>query len=126
MRRSDALGRLRIHLLQLLVAALRTMGYGYCSDAVDEFVRISASALMKPLCALRLDVEWMLAETCLWVPSAYNVSRLLQVNVKEDFRVCLEVLTASTDHGKIVLSPGQFNTKGRKRSRPSSSKALRL
>ena len=84
-RKTDALGRLDVHPLQRITAALRVMAYGISSDAVDEYCRLSESSTMDSLKGFTKAVVEEFGPEYLRSPTEKDLQRLLRINTSRGF-----------------------------------------
>lgn len=88
-RREDALGKLGIHPLQRIVAALRMLAYGIASDELDEYLQISESCALESLkefckCIISdFGCEYMRE------PTEGDLKRILSINAARGFTGCI-------------------------------------
>ena len=79
-RKTDALGRLGVHPLQRITAALRMMAYGISSDAVDEYCWLLGSSAMISLKEFTKAVVEDFGPEYLRSPTEKDLQRLLRIN----------------------------------------------
>lgn len=84
-RITDALGRLSVHPLQRVTAALRMMAYGISSDAIDEYRRPSGSSAMNSLKEFTKAVVEECGPEYLRSPTEKDLQRLLRPNTARRF-----------------------------------------
>jgi hypothetical protein len=85
LQRPDATNTLGLSTHQKLTAALRILAYGSAADAIDEYVRIGESTVLKTLRRFCLAVVNVFGPQYMRYPTAEDVQRLLEENKSRGF-----------------------------------------
>lgn len=85
LQKCDALGLLGLSPIQKATAAIRQLAYGLPADALDEYVRMSESSVLKSLKRFCEAVVGVFAEEYLRYPTVEDVQRLLKMNEARGF-----------------------------------------
>jgi hypothetical protein len=86
----NATGKLGFSSYQKCSAAIRMLAYGVAGDLIDEYMRMSESTCIEAMYKFCRAIIAVFGEVYLREPNLEDTQRLLSINKKRGFLVCLE------------------------------------